>query len=166
MSTSKIAVAFGNSVRIRVCGIVVKEDSILLINHTKLNESGSWWSPPGGGVNFGETLQEALLREFKEETGLLIEVQKQLFITEYIESPLHAVEVFFRVKVLFGELMVGNDPELPDNKQTINEVKFVTFDELKLIGNREKHQCLKDVSSGTEVLSKKGYLLNQSKFDK
>lgn len=166
MTTSELATAFGNRVRVRVCGIAVEEDRILLINHSKLNESGSWWSPPGGGVDFGETLEEALLREFKEETGLLIEVQKQLFITEYIDSSLHAVEVFFQVKMLSGDLSVGYDPELSHDKQIINQVKFVTFDKLSLIDNREKHQCLKDVFSSEDLLSKNGYLSNPPKMNK
>lgn len=47
-----------------------KEGEILLLNRKKAPESG-YWSIPGGTVEFGETAEEAIVREFKEETGLL-----------------------------------------------------------------------------------------------
>jgi len=158
MPATELTEIYGNKIRVRVCGIVINEDSILLVNHSGINKSGSWWAPPGGGVEFGESLEEALIREFEEETGLLIEVKKQLFISEYIKDSLHAVEVFFLVKVRSGELIKGNDPELTADKQHIVGVKYVTFDELLLIEENAKHHCLHDVGSESDVLSKNGYL--------
>ena len=158
MQSADITKTYGNRIRVRVCGIASNEDSILLVNHSGMNKSGSWWAPPGGGVEFGESLEEALVREFKEETGLLIKVQEQLFISEYIKAPLHAVEVFFQVKVLSGKLIKGNDPELATDKQRIVGVKYVTFDELMLIEENAKHHCLHGAISQSDVLSKNGYL--------
>ena len=43
---------YGNRVRVRVCGILIQEDKILLINHKGVGEKGSLWAPPGGGLEF------------------------------------------------------------------------------------------------------------------
>ena len=47
------------------------------------NASRTYWTLPGGGVNVGETFEQAVIREVKEETGLDVTVSKPLFIEEY-----------------------------------------------------------------------------------
>ena len=54
--------------RIRVAALIRRGDSVLLCNHTKLGRS--YWLLPGGGVEEGESLHEALLRELDEECSL------------------------------------------------------------------------------------------------
>ena len=83
---------FGNKLRVRVCGIFIQDDKILLVNHKGLTQTGNFWAPPGGGIHFGEPARESLAREFLEETGLKIKVGKFLFINEYISKPLHTIE--------------------------------------------------------------------------
>jgi 8-oxo-dGTP diphosphatase len=83
---------YGGSVRVRVGGLCVQEHRILLVNHALYGPEGIFWSPPGGGVQFGESAQQALVREFREETGLDVEVGELLFVHEHIAVPLHAVE--------------------------------------------------------------------------
>jgi len=162
----EIAATFGNQIRVRVCGILINQEGILLVNHSGLNESGDWWTPPGGGLIFGESLEEALIREFKEETGLVISVAEQLFITEYREIPLHAVEVFFKVKMHSGQLKIGTDPELTDDNQSITAVKFVTFRDLQLMEEKEKHHSLHHISQASDLFDKNGYFPYHSKIDK
>ena len=67
---------FPNQTRVRVCGLLVKDDRLLLLKHIGLGPNGFIWSPPGGGVKFEETVKEALNREFIEEVNLEIEVQE------------------------------------------------------------------------------------------
>ena len=60
--------------------------------------------PPGGHVDYGETLEEALKRETKEETGLEIEIIKLLNTGEMIEpkefyEPRHFVYVHYLCKI-------------------------------------------------------------------
>lgn len=127
----EIVKVFGNRLRVRVSGICIQENKILLVKHHSLGIKGTFWSPPGGGTVFGELAKESLVREFLEETGLHIEVVKFLFIYEYLDKPLHAIELFFEVKIMGGELMKGNDPELVEDMQIIQEVGFADLDIIK-----------------------------------
>jgi len=119
---------YGNQLRIRVCGICLQEGKILLVNHSGMNESGEFWSPPGGGLQFGESIEECLKREFLEETNTVISVGNFLKINEFIKPPLHAIELFYEVKIVSGEINNGFDPEMEE--QIIKEVKWLSFPEV------------------------------------
>ena len=56
-----------------VAGVIVRDGEILLVRRGVEPSKGKW-SVPGGSVEWGETLVEALKREVREETGLEIEV--------------------------------------------------------------------------------------------
>lgn len=61
------------------------EGRVLLVEHTYLE---GWWLP-GGGVDRGETAQQAVIREMREETGLIATAPPRLV-------SVHANERFFR----------------------------------------------------------------------
>lgn len=56
-----------------VTGIIVRHGRILLVQRLPYKEFGYMWECPGGKVEARETLQEALLRELREEIGLRFE---------------------------------------------------------------------------------------------
>ncbi|MEQ8475424.1 NUDIX hydrolase [Fulvivirga sp.] len=148
---------FGGKVRVRVCGICIENNSILLIKHDNLGELGELWSPPGGGVNFNESIEDALKREFYEETGLEITVNKFLCVNEFHSGNLHAIELFFEVKRQNGCLKTGIDPELNADQQIIKEVKFVTFEDLMVIPDKKRHNILQGSVNEEYVLNMKGH---------
>lgn len=116
--------------RIRVCGLLVEDDSILLAQiHSPVTES-LVWIPPGGGLQFGETMEECLKREFHEETNLQIEVRNLIHINELVADPFHAVEFYFEVKKQSGEIKLGSDPEMPAEKQLLRDLKWFPIDQL------------------------------------
>ena len=73
--------------KICVCGIIKRGDKFLIIKRTSdnTNESG-FWEFPSGKIEFGENLNDGLLRELSEEIGInLSKVNKKLIGTsEYL----------------------------------------------------------------------------------
>lgn len=125
---------YGKRLRVRVCGICWRDDKLLMANHRGLLP-GQFWAPPGGGVEFNESAETCLQREFREETGLEVTLERFLFACEFIRDPLHAIELFFEVSIAGGKLRKGDDPELP----TIEEVKFMLPSEISALPSTERH---------------------------
>ncbi|TLV04046.1 NUDIX hydrolase [Dyadobacter luticola] len=148
--------------RLRVCGICIQNERILLINHSLYGKDTFFWSPPGGGVQFGETATEALEREFLEETGLRVKVGKLLFINEHIEAPLHAVEMFFQIDSFEGTLKTGEDPELSAEGQVIEQVQFLSWDELTQFAPNQLHRIFSMIGSLDGVFHLQNYIPGQN----
>jgi len=146
---------YGNLLRVRVCGICIRNNQLLLINHRGLVE-GDFWSFPGGGLQFGETAAECIAREFQEETGLKVKVGDFLFACEFIEKPLHAIELFFLVKEIGGNLSIGTDPESGGN-QLIQNVDFLTETEVTKIDKAQLHGIFKKTDKIDEIIALRGY---------
>lgn len=64
-----------------VDGMVIKDGEVLLLLRGNEPEKNRWWFP-GGRVLKGETLEDAILRKVKEETGLTCKVTSTLDITQ------------------------------------------------------------------------------------
>jgi 8-oxo-dGTP diphosphatase len=121
---------YSNKVRVRACGILVQNDAILLAELLSPITKKTIWTPPGGGVEFGEKLQETVKREFLEETGLHVEVKELLHFGEIIQNRHHAIEFYFRVQKLSGEVKLGIDPELSSEEGILKSLEFKTKEEL------------------------------------
>jgi 8-oxo-dGTP diphosphatase len=146
---------FGNQLRVRVCGVCIDQNKILLVNHHGLNH-GDFWAPPGGGLQFGETAEACLKREFKEETGLDVEIGDFLFATEFIHEPLHAVELFFLTFIKGGVLKKGVDPEM-GAEQIIQEVKFFDRLEIAQLNAGELHGIFEKAPDVLKIVDLRGY---------
>ncbi len=148
----EIEEVYGNSVRVRVCGLCWKDNSLLMVNHRGLT-ADDFWAPPGGGVEFGNAAEERLQQEFLEETGLRVSVSRFLFACEFIKDPLHSVELFFDVTLEGGELRRGKDPEL----NIITDVTFMTMDELSQIPDSRKHGIFRLIPSPADLRTLAGF---------
>lgn len=56
-----------------IVAVFVDGDRFLLIRRAEGIPSGGWWTPPSGGIEPGETPQQAVVREMREELGLSVE---------------------------------------------------------------------------------------------
>jgi 8-oxo-dGTP diphosphatase len=146
---------FGNKVRIRACGLCYNKDAILLIKH-RLDDQ-ILWAPPGGGVDFGESIKHTLVREFKEETSLDIEPGNFLFVNEFIEPPLHAVELFYQINSYSGKVAIGNDPEVEDGN-IISELGFFNQSQIAQLPDSQLHRILKICNNPIDLLHIQGQL--------
>jgi 8-oxo-dGTP diphosphatase len=160
---NKIKDKFGYHLRTRVSGICIREEKILMVKHVGLGKTGTFWAPPGGGMIFGTTAKENLIREVKEETGLNVSVGPFLFVNEYLENPLHAIELFFRIEIKDGKIQRGFDPELSSEDQIIEEVRFMSFEEIEAMRGPQLHNIFNVSKHVSEVQFLKGYFILSKK---
>ena len=155
MGSGEVETTYGNRLRVRICGVLVENDKILLVKH-RFEDGKILYAPPGGGQDYGESAETALKKEFKEETGLIINVEEMLFVHEYKEPPLHALEIFFSVRSLGGKLRKGRDPET--KRQIIEDVSFYNNDELGRLPKSQRHHTLRNFTTIEKYLRTSGYL--------
>jgi len=99
---------------IGVGAIVLRRDRVLMAERGKEPLKG-WWSLPGGALETGETLEDAVRREMREETGLEIRPMRVLQIFERImrddagAAEYHYVLIDYMCRVTGGSLQAGDD---------------------------------------------------------
>jgi ADP-ribose pyrophosphatase YjhB (NUDIX family) len=152
----QVVTLYGQQLRLRVCGLCIENDRILMINHLGVVKGGDFWCPPGGGLQFGESVTEGLTREFLEETHTQIEVGEILFVNEFLALPLHAIELFFTVKIIKGEVAKGFDPEM--TKQIIDDIRWMTFEEIKALPPENVHRVFSRCTQLNDLLTNKRFI--------
>lgn len=101
--------------RPEVCvgAVVVDDDRLLLVRRGHGPAAGEW-SVPGGRVEAGETLAEAVVREVGEETGIEVVCEQMLGWVERISDDHHFVILDFRAQLLGtgeGDPVAGDDAD-------------------------------------------------------
>ena len=92
-----------------VGAIAIDEDDLLLIKRGRGVAAG-FWSVPGGRVEEGETLAEAVVRELHEETGIEGVCGELVGVEEVLSEGLHFVILDYAVSVLErAEPVAGDD---------------------------------------------------------
>ena len=89
--------------RIGVFALIFDEGRILLGHRRDID----WWNLPGGGMEAGETVDEALRREVREETGLEVEVEQLVGV--YSKPQKQEVVLTFRCCVIGGTLQASEE---------------------------------------------------------
>ena len=86
-----------------------EQKKVLMVNNV-----GTGWSLPGGAVENDETLEQAVIREVKEETNLIIEVKEVVAVNEALfeEKGHHTIFITFKAKVIEGEIKIIDKEEI------------------------------------------------------
>ncbi|OGX90916.1 NUDIX domain-containing protein [Hymenobacter coccineus] len=146
---------YTGQVRVRVGGLLLHNNRLLLAAHRGLLPVGApFWSPPGGGWQFGESLHEGLVREFQEETGLAVRVGRFLHLHEFRRDGLQALELFFEVLATGdGPLAphLGHDPEHAPDAQLLTELAWHTPRQLLALPPAHVHPVLRGLLSVDDV---------------
>jgi ADP-ribose pyrophosphatase YjhB (NUDIX family) len=128
------------SPRVRVTGVQVEEGCVLLCQQRVTASSSRVWSLPGGTLELGESIAHCLLREMKEETGLIVKLGSLLYVADRIQDGRHIVHITFLVHRVAGELKSGHEPEAGANQ--IYGVEFIPLRILTEYGFSRRFQEL------------------------
>ncbi len=118
--------------------IITKNNQILLIHRRK--NGLEYFVLPGGGVEQGETPEQAAIREAKEETGLDVILSERHIDTKDARD--HNPHRYFYVQSFSGTLQLGGEEALINNPQNfyelewhpLNDIKTITFYPADLVG--------------------------------
>ncbi len=97
----------------RVRAIILKNNQLLTIKRVKTNIT--YFVFPGGGVESGEGLEEAIKRECEEELGVNIDIVKKFISKRFDIGEIEQVEHFYICEIVSGELGTGDGPEYNNN---------------------------------------------------
>ena len=92
----------GFSFRYRAAAIIIEDGCVLMA----YNNRDNYYYSIGGGVHLGETSEEAVIREVKEETGIAYEVDRLAFVNECLfhgdgilaGKECHGIELYYLMK--------------------------------------------------------------------
>ncbi|MED0978567.1 NUDIX hydrolase [Bacillus paramycoides] len=115
-----------NLMQVRVTGILIEDEKVLLVKQKVANRN---WSLPGGRVENGEMLEEAMTREMREETGLETKIKKLLYVCDKPGTIPSLLHITFLLERVTGELT------LPSNEFDHNPIHDVQMVEIEKLSN-------------------------------
>ena len=122
---------------VRVYGLLINDDNEILISDEK-TQNVSFTKFPGGGLEYGEGLIDALKREFMEECELDIEIVKHIYTTDFYEkssfNESQIISIYYQVRAL-GEITfdLKNSPfdfSIEKKAEKMEVFRFVGVDKL------------------------------------
>jgi 8-oxo-dGTP diphosphatase len=119
--------------------IIITDDEKVILIKRNFDPYKNHWAFPGGIVEYGETVENAAIREAKEETGLDVKIEKLIGVySDPKRDPRgHFVSVCFLSRIVGGKLGIGEETK---------EVKAFSKEELKSIKLAFDHEkILRDI---------------------
>jgi ADP-ribose pyrophosphatase YjhB (NUDIX family) len=94
---------------VRAYGVLFDEARVALVRSSNPQHQPPLWWLPGGGIDFGESPEDTLVREFKEETGLVVHRPSLLDVSSDMRrrengDHIHTVRIIYVVELAGGEI--------------------------------------------------------------
>jgi len=96
--------------RVAAYGLLMRDEKMLLCRlSAQVGMNPGCWTLPGGGIDFGEDPADAVVREFYEETGLVVTVKQLVAVDSFSDHipgwvPMHSIRIIYRVQYSSGDL--------------------------------------------------------------
>jgi 8-oxo-dGTP pyrophosphatase MutT (NUDIX family) len=116
--------------RIAARAIVIDGDRLLLVKHRHPSTGETWWVPPGGGLEGEESLFDCARRETFEETGLHVDLDRIVYIREFVEPGFHQCAHFILCSSFSGTLTTENIVGKGIDEHFIKEARFLARAEI------------------------------------
>lgn len=134
-----------------VYGIVIEDGKLLVVRQFKTK-----FDIPGGGVDLGEDLEAAVVREVKEETGFDVEVVRLVDLRANIFSASHAtnnnyhsIMIYYECKKVGGEISTeGFDEWEQQYAQGAEWLPLTDLDSVELASTIDYRDIVRGVASG------------------
>lgn len=99
----------------RAQAIIIEQGKLLMVRHFDTTIGKHYWCLPGGGIEPGESAEQAVVRELLEETCLDIRIKRRIGEERfYGVTHGYTAAVTFTAEVVGGTLALGFDPEHAD----------------------------------------------------
>jgi len=121
-------------VGIRTATVTIADGKVLLVNSKY--DDGEYYLFPGGGLEFGETVEEGAIRETLEETGIKVKIVKLIHLNEFIYKSdwnKRSVTTFF-----LATPVSENDSILTDDGGKIKQISWINIADLKNLDVRPR----------------------------
>lgn len=114
---------------IHVSAAIIMKDNKIFVTQRGYGEFKDWWEFPGGKIEEGETPEECLKREIKEELKADINIDKYLCTVEYDYPNFHLKMECFICSLIYGhlELVEAEDAKFITNDQ-LDNIDFLPAD--------------------------------------
>jgi 8-oxo-dGTP diphosphatase len=120
---------------VRVYGILIEDDCVLVSDeYIKRNKVTKF---PGGGLEFGEGTRDCLIREFKEELDLDIDVTEHFYTTDFyvasaFDTNSQVISIYYIVTAT-GEanFATSTSPHNYESKEGAQSLRWIAVDKLK-----------------------------------
>lgn len=94
--------------------LIFDNDKVLIVKRSKDDDVfPNLWELPGGGVEFGESFESALIRETKEEVGLDVKLVRVIsvfdFVREKKDAKVHAIQINCIVEKVKGNVKLSHE---------------------------------------------------------
>lgn len=114
---------------VRVVAAIIINDGKVFATQRGYGEFKDGWEFPGGKIDAGETPEEALVREIKEELDTEVEVKELLETVEYDYPKFHLLMDCFICKIKAGELVLKeHEASQWLTKETLDSVEWLPAD--------------------------------------